>query len=44
MTFGDTEFVFASCNFTVLKCINSGISPDQFPNNDNNITINKIII
>ena len=31
MTFGDTE-----CDFTELKCINSGISPDQFLNNDNN--------
>ena len=38
MTFGDTEFVFASCDFTELS---SGISPDQFLNNDNNNNNNK---
>ena len=34
MTFGDTEFAFRSCDLTELKCINSGVSPVEIPNNN----------
>ena len=44
MTFGDTEFAFRSCDLTELKCINSGVSPVEIPNNnivDDNICNNN---
>ena len=34
MPFGDTEFAFRSCDLTELKCINSGVSPVEIPNNN----------
>ena len=34
MTFGDTEFAFSSCNLSELNVLNSGVSPEELPNNN----------
>ena len=34
MTFGDTEFAFGSYNLSESKGLNSGVSPEELPNNN----------
>ena len=41
MTFGVSEFAFHSCDLTELNGINSGVSPDVLPNNNNIVNNNK---
>ena len=44
MTFGDTEFAFGTCNLSELKGLNSGVSPEELPNNNSGNDYNNINI